>query len=178
MVVKTHITADSEIAVNEVRTLNDELISQESRFDGFYGVCTNLEDDVRDIVKINQHRWEIEESFRIMKTEFKARPVYLSRDDRIKAHFSVCVLALILYRYLEKILDNKYTTEEIIKTLQEMNFLELTGKGYVPTYKRTNLTDDLHEKFGFRSDTEIVTRNAMKKIFYDTRNPKHCALQD
>ena len=178
LVVKTHITADSEIAVNEVRTLNDELISQESRFDGFYGVCTNLEDDVRDIVKINQHRWEIEESFRIMKTEFKARPVYLSRDDRIKAHFSVCVLALILYRYLEKILDDKYTTEEIIKTLQEMNFLELTGKGYVPTYKRTNLTDDLHEKFGFRSDTEIVTRNAMKKIFYDTRNPKHCALQD
>lgn len=178
LIVKTPVTIDGEIASNEIRTLNDELISQESRFDGFYGVCTNLEDDVKDIVKINKHRWEIEESFRIMKTEFKARPVYLSRDDRIKAHFSVCVLALIVYRYLEKILDNKYTTEEIIKTLQEMNFLELTGKGYVPMYKRTNLTDDLHEKFGFRSDTEIVTRNSMKKIFYSTRNPKHCALQD
>lgn len=178
LILKTPVTIDGEIASNEIRTLNDELISQESRFDGFYGVCTNLEDDVKDIVKINKHRWEIEESFRIMKTEFKARPVYLSRDDRIKAHFSVCVLALIVYRYLEKILDNKYTTEKIIQTLQEMNFIELTGKGYVPTYKRTNLTDDLHEKFGFRSDTEIVTRNSMKKIFYSTRNPKHCALQD
>ena len=113
-----------------------------------------------------------------MKTEFKARPVYLSRDDRIKSHFSLCVFALIVYRYLEKILDNKYTTEEIIKNLQEMNFLELTRKGYVPTYKRTSITNDFYKKFGFKSDTEIATRNSMEKIFYSTKNPKHCALQD
>ena len=71
-------------------------------YDGFYAVCTNLEDDATAITKINHRRWEIEECFRIMKCEFKARPVYLSRDDRIQAHFTTCFLALVVYRYLEK----------------------------------------------------------------------------
>lgn len=175
---RTSVTPDGEIADKKVYSLNDELISEESRYDGFYAVCTNLEDDVQTIIKINKRRWEIEESFRIMKTEFKARPVYLSRDDRIKAHFTICVLSLIIFRLLEKKLDEIYTVTEIIKTLQGMNFYELVGKGYIPLYQRSKLTDELHEKFDFRTDYEIISSKNMKKIFYSTRNPKHCAVED
>lgn len=178
LITKTAVTNEGEVADKNIYELNNELIANECIYDGFYAVCTNLEGATKEIIKINHNRWEIEESFRIMKTEFKARPVYLSRDDRIKAHFTICILALIIYRHLEKILDHKYTTETIIKTLQNFNFVELIGKGYIPTYERTEITDSLHEKFGFRTDTEIVPRNCMKKFFYETRNPKYCALQD
>lgn len=77
-------------------------IQKEELYDGFYAVCTNLEDKAPEIAKINYNRWEIEECFRLLKTDFKARPVYLKRDDRIKAHFTICFLALTLYRYLEQ----------------------------------------------------------------------------
>ena len=92
----------------------------------------NLEDDVKEIIKINKRRWEIEESFRIMKTEFKSRPVYLSREDRIKAHFTTCFLALVIFRYLEKKLNEEYTAEQIIETLKNMNFNYKTND-YIPT---------------------------------------------
>lgn len=114
LIAKTTVTNDGEIADKDIYNINNELIMRESAYDGFYAVCTNLEGDAKEIIKINRRRWEIEESFRIMKTEFKARPVYLSRDDRIKAHFTVCILALTVYRILEKKLNFKYTTEQII----------------------------------------------------------------
>ena len=69
---------------------------------GFYAVVTNLEDNPAEIIKINKQRWEIEENFRIMKSDFEARPVYVQRDDRIKAHFLTCYISLLVYRLLEK----------------------------------------------------------------------------
>ena len=162
---KTNITNDGEIAEKKVLTLNSDAIQKEERFDGFYGVCTNLDDNAEEIIKVNQRRWEIEESFRIMKSEFKARPVYLSRDDRIIAHFTTCFLSLVLLRFLEKRLEENYTTSKIIDTLKNMNFSESIGNGYIPTYTRTNLTDDLHDKFGFRTDYQIITNHSLKKIF-------------
>ena len=169
-VTKTNITKDGEIAGKKILSINENLIAKEERFDGFYGVCTNLDDNAEEIIKINQRRWEIEESFRIMKSEFKARPVYLSRDDRIMAHFTTCFLSLVLHRFLEKKLEEKFTSSEIINTLREMNFMESIGNGYIPTYTRTDLTDALHEKFGFRTDYEIVSLKRMKKIFKNLRN--------
>lgn len=163
-VKKTSVTKDGEIAEEKVYTLDNEQIAKESKFDGFYGVCTNLDDSPEEIIKVNQRRWEIEESFRIMKSEFKARPVYLSRDDRIKAHFATCFLALLIHRILEKKLDEKYTSSEIIETLRNMNFLKETN-GYIPTYTRTELTDYLHDKFNFRTDREILTTKNIKEIF-------------
>lgn len=77
-------------------------ISEEEKYDGFYAVITNLEGDVGEILKINRQRWEIEENFRIMKTDFEARPVYVRREDRIKAHFLTCYISLLVYRLLEK----------------------------------------------------------------------------
>lgn len=145
-------------------------IAEEERYDGFYAVCTNLDDNAESIVRINHKRWEIEECFRIMKTEFKARPVYLSREDRIKAHFLTCYASLVLYRILEKRLTEQFpevsfSCHEIIQTLRNMNMLVSPGDGYIPVYERTDLTDALHEISGFRTDLEIVSNRNMKKIF-------------
>lgn len=162
---RTNITAEGEIAEKKILSINNAIIEKEEKFDGFYGVCTNLEDNAEEIIKVNQRRWEIEESFRIMKSEFKARPVYLSRDDRITAHFTTCFLSLVLLRFLEKKLEEKYSSSKIIDCLREMNFMESIGNGYIPTYTRTDLTDDLHDKFGFRTDYQIITNPSLKKIF-------------
>ena len=162
-------TDDGEIAENKIYSIDMERISEEELYDGFYAVCTNLADDAPAVVRINHRRWEIEECFRIMKSEFKARPVYLQRTDRIKAHFMTCFIALILYRFLEKKLEEKYTCPQIIRTLEEMNFYQASSEGYIPIYTRTDLTDALHEASGFRTDYEIISNTQMKKIFKLTK---------
>lgn len=169
---KTGVTADGEIAEKEIYELDQSVIKDEAKYDGFYAVCTNLEDRPPAIAKINHNRWEIEECFRIMKTDFKSRPAYVYTDTRIKAHFMTCFLALIIFRYLEKKLEYKYTCEEILDTIRDMNFLKATGEGYIPTYTRTELTDCLHEAFGFRTDYQIVSEKQMKKIFRETKIKK------
>ena len=168
-ITKINITDDGEIVNKKIFSINQNLIAEEEKYDGFYGVCTNLDDDASDIIKVNKRRWEIEECFRIMKTEFKARPVYLSRDDRIIAHFITCYIALLIYRLLEKRLDEKFTIEQIIYCLRDMNMLYEKSKGFLPAYTRSNLTDKLHEKFGFRTDYEIITEKNFKKIFKEIK---------
>ena len=105
-----------------------------------------------------------------MKSEFKARPVYLSRDDRITAHFMICFIALAIYRLLEKRLGECYTCTEIIQGLRDMSFLEIKGEGFVPTYTRNDFTDSLHDVFGFRTDYQILAKQQMKKIFNITKS--------
>lgn len=168
-VAKTSITSDGEISSKEIYSINEEAIASEAIYDGFYAVCTNLDDDGSEITKINHRRWEIEECFRIMKTDFKARPVYLSKDDRIKAHFTTCFLALVLYRYLEKKLEFKFTSTDIITTLKNMNFLSTSTEDYIPEYTRTELTDALHDAYGFRTDYQIISQKQIKKILKDTK---------
>ena len=161
-------TSNGEVAEETYYSINQSIIDEEAKYDGLYAVCTNLEDDVQNIIKVNHKRWEIEESFRIMKSEFNARPVFHSNEDAIKAHFLICFLALTIYRYLEKKLDEKYTVGEIIDSLKEMD-LSVKDGDYIPNYTRTNLTDDLHEKFGFRTDFEILTEKNLKKIIKGTK---------
>jgi transposase len=168
-ITKTNCTSDGEVAENEIYSINTALIQKEEVFDGFYGVCANLDDDASEIIKISHRRWEIEECFRIMKSEFKARPVYLSKDDRIQAHFTTCFISLIIFRFLEKKLEEKFTCHEIISGLRDMEFFEIKDEGYVPTYTRNDFTDALHEAFGFRTDYQIVASKMMKKIFKDTK---------
>lgn len=167
---KTSVTQNGEIAEKHIYSIDVDVIAKEEVYDGIYAVCTNLEDEASEIIKINHKRWEIEECFRIMKSEFKARPVYLTRDDRIEAHFTTCFLSLVLYRYLEKRLKNDFTCSEIVQGLKSMNFLEIPGDGYVPTYTRTNFTDALHETFGFRTDYQITKPKVMKNIFKSTKH--------
>lgn len=168
--IKTdHATADGEIADKAKSYLDTEVILEEEKYDGFYAVCTNLDGNPEDIIRINHRRWQIEECFRIMKSDFAARPAYVRRQDRIQAHFITCFIALIVYRYLEKKLEGKYTIGQIIPTLQGMNFIKYEGKGYQPIYTRTELTDDLHEKFGFCTSKQIIPIKKMKNICSQTK---------
>ena len=172
-VKKTSVTTDGEIAEKQVYVLDEEQIQKEEMYDGFYAVVTNLEDDVSEIIKINKQRWEIEENFRIMKTEFEARPVYVRREDRIKAHFMTCYISLLLYRLLEKKLGNLYTADQILETLRSMQMTLLnTASGYIPSYTRTELTDALHEIFDFRTDYEFITKADMRTLIKNTKQIK------
>ena len=160
----TNSTKTGEIAENTSYSINQEIIDEEEKYDGYYALTTNLVGDINEIFRIVKGRWEIEESFRIMKSDFLARPVNLSREDRIKAHFMTCFISLFIYRLLEKKLDYKYTTPQILDTLRNMTVLEQKGLGFEPEYERTTLTDDLHEIFKFNTDLEIVSYKKMKKI--------------
>lgn len=167
-----HVTPDGELAQTASYSLNKEMIDQEAGFDGFYALCTDLSDPAPVIIKLNGGRWIIENGFRTMKTDFDARPVYVRRDDRIRAHFLTCFLALLLYKCLEKKVNRggrHFTTGEIVDTLRSMDFLSVAGEGYVPTYTRTDLTNHLHGSAGFRTDTQIVTKQKMRSIIAQTK---------
>lgn len=169
LISKTSVTEEGEVAEKTVYAIDENRIAEEEAYDGFYGVCTDLEGDAAQITEINRRRWQIEECFRIMKHEMKARPVYLSREDRIKAHFLTCFIALMIYRFIEKRLGDKYTCFEIIDGLKAMDFLKVKGEGYIPLYTRTDFTDDLHKAFGFHTDYQIVTIKQMRKIIRLTK---------
>ena len=111
-----------------------------------------------------------------MKSEFLARPVYLQKDDRIKAHFLICFIALLILRILEHKIDHSFTYPEIIDCLAEMDFTKIKDAGYIPAYMRTELTDKLHDTFGFRTDYEILTPEALKKIFILTKKAKYYVM--
>lgn len=166
----TAITENGEVAGRNIYDLDSDRISEEEMYDGFYAVITNLEGDVGEILKINRQRWEIEENFRIMKTDFEARPVYVRRDERIKAHFLICYISLLVYRLLEKKLGNAYTCNEILGTLRSMQVTLLSKEsGYIPSYKRTDMTDDLHKVFGFHTDYEFISKSTMRSIIKSTK---------
>ena len=161
---KMAVTEDGE-AADIKQYLDEDKIAEEAQYDGLYAVCTDLlDDEVSDILKVSEARWQIEECFRIMKTDFSARPVYLQDENRIKAHFLICFLALIIYRYLEKKLDLRYTCEELLDTLKGMNFAEIQEQGFIPLYKRETITDALHEVCGFRTDYQFITKSKMRTI--------------
>ena len=171
---KTSVTPDGEIADQALYALDEERIREEAMYDGFYAVVTNLEDAPSEIIKINKRRWEIEENFRIMKSDFEARPVYVQRDDRIKAHFLTCYISLLVYRLLEKKLGEEFTCNQILETLREMNMTLLSkDSGYIPAYKRTKLTDALHNTFKFRTDFEFITKSSMRSIISNTKKAAH-----
>ena len=162
-------TEHGEVAEHEYKSLNQEIIDKEEMYDGFYAVTTNLDCDISEIIAINKRRWQIEECFRIMKTDFDTRPIYLQREDRIKAHFLVCFLSLLIYRLLETKLEYKYTIEQTLGTLRNMNLCAVEGYGYIPTYKRTDITDKLHEIFKFQTDTQIIKKSNMRSIIKQTK---------
>lgn len=145
--------------------LDLDKIAEEEMYDGLYAVCTDLlDDDVADILKVSEGRWQIEDCFRTMKTDFEARPVYLNREDRIKAHFLTCFLALLHFRLLKRSLKGTYTTEQLVQTLRSIKFADVEEQGFMPVYERNEITDDLHEACGFRSDYEFITKRKMKGI--------------
>jgi transposase len=160
---ESYITKDGEAATESAIALNYDKIAKEAQYDGFYAVVTTLEDSIESIIKINNRRWEIEETFRIMKSEFKARPVYLSKDQRIEAHFLICFIAMVMYRILEKKTKEQYTVRQLTDTLRSMNVLRIHGEGYIPTFSRTDISDDIQKIFSLELDSEIITTAKMNR---------------
>lgn len=168
-------TDSGEVAGHVSYALDREMIEQEEMFDGFYAVCTNLNDRAADVIRVNKGRWVIEDCFRMMKTEFEARPVFLHRDDRIKAHFLTCFIALVVYKYLSRKVNSPgrhFTPDEILTTLRDMNFLFMDDEGYIPTYTRTSLTNCFHGSAGFRTDYKIVAKRTMRGIISQTKRTR------
>lgn len=168
-IAQTNTTENGEVATETHYSIDWDKIAEEAKYDGFYAVCTNLNDNVSKVIEINKRRWEIEECFRIMKTDFEARPVYVSTKESIKAHFLTCFMALLIYRILEEKLEYKYTITQTLETLRSMKVLKKDEYGYSPAFKRTDLTDELHEKFGFRLDNEIIKKSKMRNIISKTK---------
>lgn len=165
------VTKDGEVA-NILYFLDEEKIAQEAAYDGLYAICTDLFDDKPEsILKVSESRWQIEACFRIMKTDFSARPVYVQREDRIQAHFLVCFLALLIYRLLEKKLEKKYTCEDILTALRTYEFADVQGQGFMPIYESNSLTDALHKICGFETDYEFITKRKMKEIQKLSKRP-------
>lgn len=164
---KENITTDGECAEKYKLYYKESLEKYEEQFDGLYALCVpeEMEASVEEILQVSKGRWEIEESFRIMKSEFKARPVYLRLENRIKAHFVICYLSLLVYRILEKEkLQDKYTTEEIIKTLKDMQTNKIEGIGYKQLYQKTEITTDLNNNYTFNIDQEFIGIKNLKKF--------------
>lgn len=167
-----NVTDDGEIADNLQLSLNEDAIKEDEKFDGFYAVTTSLKWDIEKIIKTNKQRWQIEESFKILKSELSSRKAFLTNSQRLKAHFLICFIALFFIRTLEKKLDYKYNYSEIIKTLRDLNLTKIENENYVPSFTRTDLTDDLQRTFGFiisknknlRLDTEIIDKRKIKNI--------------
>ncbi len=161
---KVAATKDGEVADIHYR-INEEKIAEEEKYDGLYAICTDLlDDEPSELLKVSESRWQIEACFRIMKTDFQARPVYVRREDRIKAHFLVCFLSLLVYRLLERELGKAYTCDQILSKLKTMNFASIEGQGFMPLYRRDELTDALHGISNFRTDYQFITKQKMKEI--------------
>lgn len=143
-------------------SFDEELAKKEAEYDGYYGLTTNLDDKVQDIVAINHNKWKIEQCFRIMKTDMSARPVYHYKDDRIKVHFLICYLALLIFRLLQQKIKkpglNETSASKIIDALRNLNFCELID-GYVNLAEGSDTLDDIAEVF----DYSYLKRGAYKK---------------
>lgn len=142
-------TEDGEIATTSKLELDQKVFEEESKYDGYYGLTTNIEDKTEEVIAINHNRWKIEQCFRIMKTDFSARPIYHYKNERIETHLLICFLALLIYRLLERKLSGKYSSNEILETLRSMNFLQLK-EGFIPLFDNNEVTKDIAEVFDYK----------------------------
>lgn len=165
-IAETHFTDSAEVAQNTSYGLDLEAIEKEARFDGFYAICSNLEDETAvEIIRANSQRWEIEDMFRTLKTEFESRPVYLRRNDRIVAHFITCFLALLIFKTLKMKLNMPdISTAQLRKTLIDMNYLQVRGEGYMPVFEGNDITTAIVGLVAPSLQNQIITMRNMKAI--------------
>lgn len=165
-IAETHYTDSAEIAGNTEYALDLEAIENESRFDGFYAVCSNLEEESAvEIIRANSQRWEIEDMFRTLKTEFESRPVYLRRNDRIMAHFITCFLALLIFKTLKlKLGQPDITTSSLRRSLIDMDYLKIRGEGYMPVFNGDDMTTAIASFIDPALQNQVITMRNMKAI--------------
>lgn len=147
--------------------LDMDKIHEEEKYDGFYAVATNLDDSAKDILAVAQKRYKIEECFRIMKTNFDARPVYLRKPERIRSHFLICYTALLIYRLIECKLDDNQThvtTSNLIKTLQNLNVVNIDDIFYKSAYSGSQTLDALEKCFELQLNRKNYRPTDLNKI--------------
>ena len=148
--------------------LDEERIREEEKYDGFYAVATNIFDmKETEILDIQARRYKIEECFRILKTNFSSRPIYHHKDNRIRAHFLICYTALLIYRLLEVKLDRNgthFTTEQIIKTIKNMNVTECPGMYYQSCYTGSDVLDSLEQIFDLKLNRKYYIPRTLNKL--------------
>ena len=169
----TNIEFDKETGeihkTGKMQFLNQEKIMQEEQLDGYYAIVTSeLDEPDEGIIEIYQGLWKIEESFKVTKSTLDARPVYLSREDHINAHFFICFLALVIARILEIRLNNKYTIEKILKSLRSVSCSHVDANHYLFDYV-DEVTDDINEVFGLDIGRKVMTLGEIKKVFADVK---------
>lgn len=164
-----NIAFDKNGEICESNLLFDEaLVREEEKYDGYYAVTTNLEDNEQDIIAINHNRWKIEDCFRLMKTDFKSRPVYHYKDERIEAHFLICFLALLIFRLLHVKLGDKYTSNELLNTLREMEYHQYE-EGYLTPFGTTPLVSDLNEMFDMKASRQGYSDRTMQYLINSSK---------
>lgn len=147
--------------------LDMDKIHEEEKYDGFYAVATNLDDSAKDILAVAQNRYKIEDCFRIMKTNFDARPVFLRKPERIRAHFLICYTALLIYRLMECKLDDNLThvtTSNLIKTLRNMNVVNMDDMYYKSIYSGSQVLDALEKCFELQLNRKYYKPSDLNKI--------------
>lgn len=147
--------------------LDMDKIHEEEKYDGFYAVATNLDDSAKDILAVAQNRYKIEDCFRIMKTNFDARPVFLRKPERIRAHFLICYTALLIYRLMECKLDDNLThvtTSNLIKTLRNMNVVNMDDMYYKSIYSGSQALDPLERCFELQLNRKYYRPSDLNKI--------------
>ena len=147
--------------------LDMDKIHEEEKYDGFYAVATNLDDSAKDILAVAQNRYKIEDCFRIMKTNFDARPVFLRKPERIRAHFLICYTALLMYRLMECKLDDNLThvtTSNLIKTLRNMNIVNMDDMYYKSIYSGSQALDALERCFELQLNRKYYRPSDLNKI--------------
>lgn len=162
---RTSIGKDGEKACDNY-SLNQSVIEQEEKYDGYYAVATNLDDDAKAILEINSKRYKIEDCFRVLKTNFNARPVYHRNRNRIIAHFMICYTALLIYRLLESKLDQNgthFTTENILETLRNMNIMNTQDAFYTATYTGSQVCTSLNGVFDLGLDKKYYLPKELNK---------------
>ena len=164
-----NIAFDKNGEICKANLLFDEsLVKEEEKYDGYYAVTTNLSDNEQDILTINHNRWKIEDCFRLMKTDFKSRPVYHYKDERIEAHFLICFLALLVFRLLHVKLGDKYTSNELLSTLREMEYYQY-DEGYLTPFGTTPLIKDLNEMFDMKASRQGYSYRTMKYLINSSK---------
>ena len=172
LVKESYLTEEGELAENVQREIDEEKIAEEAKYDGYYCTATSLDWEEGRILGICARRFEIETCFREMKTTLEARPVYLQRDERIKAHFLICYMALLVFRILKKLLEEDFTTTEILDTLRNFRHYDLYGQGYSYAFHKTEVTDALTERLGLDFDKTVLSPAKMEKIIRDSKKEK------
>ena len=163
-------TEDGVSATKQITSIDDNAIEEESKYNGFYAVASNLETSIYEIIRINSSRWKIEQSFRILKTDFDARPAYTSTPENIRGHFAICYMALLIYRILERQLllqdeNNHFTTNQILSTLRNMNvYEEIDNKIYRSIYSGSSVLNALEKLFDNKLNKKYYNYSFLRKL--------------